>query len=165
MGREANKALVRETAVSEPQIVGLSAERKLIIEGIPKGSREWPCWHHGCYYIALYGLRAAMENSCTTIEVKRGTGHRHLFSVIELLNAAKRWWDPNTRVMQSYKFTRNYLNKPKFESGKVPRLLGTRMHQSRGSTLDRTRPLFRVMQKIQPPFAPTSAGKESNDVQ
>ena len=142
--------------------MGLSAERKLIVEGVPK---TWECWHRGCYYVALYALRTAMENSCTTIEVRRGPHHRHQFTIVELLAAAKRWWDPNTRAMQSYKFTRNYLNKPKFASGKVPRYLGTRMHQSRGATLDRTRPLFRVMQKITQPFAPTSAGKESKDVQ
>lgn len=135
MDREANRALVRRIAISEPQVQGLSAERTLNIEGVP--TKGWPCPEaRGCFFVALYVLRAALEQGCSTICIKRSWSHKHLFDVVKLLKYTAR--------------QRNgFLSRPKFraKNGGVrmpPSYLATWKHKSIGNWFDVQKPIFPV---------------------
>jgi hypothetical protein len=129
--------------------VGLSAERTLNVEGVPL---QWRCEQKGCFFVALYALRSALENGCSKICVKRGAQHKHYFDVVELCLATKKVWGYAK------------LARPKVKSGQVPALLGTLRQRASGNWFDRQRPLFRVLTSLKAtvtkPLAPllTSVG-------
>lgn len=139
MSREANRNLVRRIAIHEPQVQGLSAERTLNVEGVP--AKGWPCPEaRGCFFVALYVLRAALENGCSTINVRRSPLHKHLFNVVDLLKYTAR--------------QRNgFLSRPKFK-GKhggermPPSYLATWKQRAAGNWLDEQHPVFSVATAI-----------------
>ena len=133
MGRESNRSLIRETAISEPQIQGLSAEKTLIVGNVPLA---WRCEWNGCFYAAGYALRTALENGCTKICVHRGAQHKHWFDVVDLCIASKKAFAP-------YLPDTPRLARPKFEK-EVPQYLGTWKQRAVGNWMDRTRPTFQV---------------------
>ena len=135
MGYEKHRDLVRRIALNEPQVQGLSAERTLNVEGIP--ARGWPCPEaRGCFFVALYVLRAALENGCSTICIKRSWSHKHLFDVVKLLKYTAR--------------QRNgFLSRPKFKAknGGVrmpPPYLATWKQKAVGNWFDVQKPIFPV---------------------
>lgn len=150
MGLTANFSPVREAGILEPQVLALSNERHLVITGVPK---TWRCdaGARACYYIAMYVLRAALENGCTTIEIRRGPHHRHLFQVLELIEAHRRYGSSNLR--------HGKITRPRFRR-KTPPYWATWTHRSRGSVLDRLRNWHRVPANIRTLFAPSGASKE-----
>ena len=133
MGQERYRDLVRQTAISEPQVLGLQKEKTLAVEGLTK---DWDCWFRGCYYVALYMLRAALENQCSTIQIRRGAHHRHDFDVVVLLNHIK-------------KRRGGTLPRPKFKK-RVPAYWGTWARRAVGGILDKSRPTFQVLVSLSP---------------
>ena len=122
MGREANRNYVRRIRLSEPQVQGLSAERTLFVEGVPP---QWPST-----VVAQYCLRAALENNCSYITVRKGVHSRQTYSVIKLLDV--------TRSLHCGGALQPPLMK------QVPKDLATMGHKANRSTFGRTRPLVRV---------------------
>ena len=89
MDRSGNRALVESLGGG---IVGPTRERTLYIEGVPrpenKGEDEWPC-----DYVAVSVLRAACEQSCTRIVVRKPwRGHSCEFDVATMLREIADYW-------------------------------------------------------------------------
>lgn len=124
MGQEAHRQLVREIALPEASIQALRAERTIYVEGIPKG---WgACEAGGCFYVATYAVRVALENAASKIVVRRDGTHRHQFDVVDLLRAIKK---------QTGRLARPRLRSPK---GIHP-YFATANHRVVGNWTDRTR--------------------------
>ena len=88
MAHERYRNLIRELAISEPQVQGLRDDRTFFVDGVP---RDWgTCDEGGCYLVAMYVSRAAIEQRAGRITVIRGANHRHEFDVAKLMQHAKR---------------------------------------------------------------------------
>ena len=125
MAQEAARRLVREIALPESSIQGLRAERTMHVEGIPKDCAS--CEAGGCFYVATYVIRVALENQASKIVVKRGPNHRHEFDVIHVLNAIKRLHGGR-------------LARPRVRRAKgIHPYLATAGHRAVGNWTDRTR--------------------------
>ena len=97
-----------------------------------------------CVVPAKYAWRTAHENGCSRIVVEDGTGHKHEFQTIDLLNHMVR-----TQL--------GVIPAPKRVNGRVPRMLATAGHEALGNHLDTTRPTFTVAAAVS---GDTSAAKE-----
>ena len=127
--------LVREILVTPPT----SQSRTLYIEGVPK---SWPCadrpGHKGtwsaCFFLAKYALRAALENGCVYIEVRKGPHHKHRFDVGDLLKTVKMELGGK-------------LPRPRYHPSLLNRI-ATMRHKSKGGTFDATRLVIPVHASI-----------------
>ena len=128
MGLERHRNHVRQIRLYEPQVQALSKERTLFLEGVPS---NWPL-----AIAAQYALRAALENSCTTIAVRSGIHRRRVFSVIDLLEL--------TRYLQPGPLHR--LMPPQLK--RIPKYLATMGHKSHGSEFGITRPYISVPRSL-----------------
>ncbi|MBF0262291.1 MAG: hypothetical protein HQL97_10720 [Magnetococcales bacterium] len=88
MAHERYRNLIRELAISEAQVQGLRDDRTFFVDGIPP---DWgTCDQGGCYAVAMYVSRAALEQRAGRITIIRGATHRHEFDVAKLIQHAKR---------------------------------------------------------------------------
>jgi len=125
MSRAAALHLMREIALTPQSIDGLKAERTCYVEGVPK---DWgACEHGGCFYVAVYAIRVALENKASKIVVRRGAQHKHQFDVIDLLRAIKQQHGGR-------------LARPRVRRAKgIYPYLATASHRAVGNWTDRTR--------------------------
>lgn len=88
---DAAVSLVRKIGISEPQIAVMSDDETLFIEGVPAGDKhEWHCDRGACFFVAVLGLRIALENGKGKICVDRGPNHKHYFNTVEIMKAHER---------------------------------------------------------------------------
>jgi hypothetical protein len=87
MASERWRNLIREVAIAEPLVQGLRDDRTFFVDGIPA---DWgTCDEGGCWAVAIYLSRVALEQQCGRLTIIRGP-HQHEFDVATLLLHAKR---------------------------------------------------------------------------
>lgn len=130
MAQEHYRNLIRELAITERQVLGLRDERTFHVEGVPK---DWgTCEQGGCFAVAMYVSRAAIESQCGKITLTRGA-HKHEFDVATLMVEAKR--------QRGGKFS-----VPK----RPPAYLATMKHQALGNFVERKGLIIPVSASITP---------------
>jgi len=128
---------VRHLRLSEPQIADLRKEKTLFVTGAPL---EWPP-----VLVAQYVLRAALENGCTTIEVRQGVHRVRSFDTMRLFTWARMWRGgrPPTPKMK-----------------RIPPYIGTMKQAAVGNFLEARRPLIVVPSlTLKPPVSSTPGGQ------
>lgn len=87
MAQERYRHLIRELAIAEPLVQGLRDDRTFYVDGVP---RDWgTCDEGGCYAVAMYLSRVALEQQAGKMCIVRGP-HKHEFDVARLIQHAKR---------------------------------------------------------------------------